>query len=62
MIFNTKQPHNQCVTFRTEPNALARLKEEVESDKNSLSHIINNKLRNAFNILFSAIKEKKENG
>ena len=59
MIFNTHQPHNQCVTFRIEPNTLARLEKEAESSKNSLSTVINGKVRNSFHILFSDIKKRK---
>ena len=62
MIFTSKQPHSQCVTFRTTERTLLLLNTEAQKTNKSLSTVINNKLRNAFNILFSAIEEKKENG
>lgn len=62
MRFTTKQPHSQCVTFRTLEETARALEAEAKENKKSVSGIINAKLRISFSILFKAAKREKGNG
>ena len=57
-----KLPRNRCITFRVTKKTLAEWVEECKEDSKTLSDALNEKIRSAFRILFSAAKEEGEKG
>jgi hypothetical protein len=55
-------PRNRCVTLRVTEETLAGWAEECKENSKTLSDALNEKIRSAFRILFSAAKEEGEKG
>jgi len=62
MKFTTKQPHSQCITFRTLEETARAFEAEAKECKKTVSGNINAKIRFSFSILFEAAKREKGNG
>ena len=58
MNFTMHQPLSQCVSLRVKGDMLIELKKEGEKTDLSLSRIINKKVCDSLNILFSESKRK----
>ena len=57
-----KIPRNRCITFRVTRRTLAEWVDECKENSKTLSDTLNEKIRSAFRILFSAAKEEGEKG
>jgi hypothetical protein len=57
-----KLPRNRCITLRVTEGTLARWVKECKENSKTLSDALNEKIRSAFRILFSAAKEEGEKG
>lgn len=55
-----KIPHNRCMTVRLTQQRFMRLKDEAQEGHKSLSQMLNNKMRTAFQVLFKALNEEGE--
>jgi hypothetical protein len=55
-----KIAHDRCIVVRTTPGTLTQWQNEAKDGHKSLSGMLNEKIRTAFQILFNAIpKEEK---